>query len=123
MSLSRSRGSICPSPFPGRCKSNVYSQTDVAALITPHHWNKPRMVFVNSMSDRFHPAVPEQFIGRVWDVMARASQHTFQILTKRPERMAKVVQHLRVLANVWLGTSVESADYLSRLDDLRRARA
>jgi protein gp37 len=64
----------------------------------------------------------KNFIARVWDVMARASEHTFQILTKRPE-MAKVAQHLQVLSNVWLGTSVESANYLSRLDDLRRARA
>jgi protein gp37 len=107
----------------GRAKWNGVIRTDEAALVAPLHWNKPRMVFVNSMSDLFHPEVPEEFIARVWDVMARAPEHTFQILTKRPKRMAKVVQHLRVLPNVWLGTSVESTSYLSRLDDLRCAHA
>ena len=107
----------------GRAKWNGIVRTDEAALVAPLHWTKPRMVFVNSMSDLFHAAVPEEFIGRVWDVMARASKHTFQILTKRPKRMAEISQHFPLLSNVWLGTSVESADYLCRLDDLRRARA
>jgi protein gp37 len=107
----------------GRAKWNGTVRTDEAALVAPLHWNRPRMVFVNSMSDLFHAAVPEEFIARVWDVMARASEHTFQILTKRPERMAEAAKHLQVLPNVWLGTSIESAEYLSRLDDLRRARA
>jgi protein gp37 len=107
----------------GRAKWNGIVRTDEAALLAPLHWNKPRMVFVNSMSDLFHAEVPEEFIARVWDVMARASRHTFQILTKRPERMADVTKHFSVLSNVWLGTSVESADYLHRLNDLRRVRA
>src|SRR5262245_14618199 len=107
----------------GRAKWNGIARTDEAVHVASLHRNKLRLEFVNSMSDLFHTGVPEEFIGRVWDVMAIASEHTFQILTKRPERMAKVVQHLRVLPNVWLGTSIESANYLSRLDDLRRARA
>ena len=106
-----------------RAKWNGIVRTDEAVLVAPLHWTKPRMVFVNSMSDLFHPGVPEEFIARVWDVMARASKHTFQILTKRPQRMAEIVQHFPLLSNVWLGTSVENADYLSRLDYLRRARA
>jgi protein gp37 len=81
------------------------------------------MVFVNSMSDLFHADVPEDFIARVWDVMAQASRHKFQILTKRPERMADVAKRLPFLSNVWLGTSIENEDYLGRLDHLRRTRA
>jgi protein gp37 len=107
----------------GRAKWNGVVRTDEAALMAPVHWTKPRMVFVNSMSDLFHAEVSEEFIARVWEVMAHASKHTFQILTKRPERMAKLVQNLPLLSNVWLGTSVESAGYLSRLDDLRHAPA
>jgi protein gp37 len=96
---------------------------DETALNVPLGWSRPRMVFVNSMSDLFHEDIPAHFIERVWAIMARASQHTFQILTKRPERMADVTASLPVLANVWLGTSVENADYLWRLDALRRTRA
>lgn len=107
----------------GRAKWNGIVRTDEAALLAPLRWNKPRMVFVNSMSDLFHAKVPAEFIARVWDVMARASEHTFQILTKRPERMAEIVSKFRVLPNVWLGTSVESAHYLGRLNDLRGASA
>jgi protein gp37 len=81
------------------------------------------MIFVNSMSDLFHEKVPAEFVAKVWDVMGRCPQHTFQILTKRPGRMANLVQPLRQLPNVWLGTSVESADYLGRLDELRRVSA
>jgi protein gp37 len=80
---------------------------DVLSL--PLRWRTPRFVFVNSMSDLFHPRVPEDFIARVFDVMAEADRHVFQILTKRPERMAYVAGRVRPtpLANVWLGTSIE----------------
>jgi protein gp37 len=94
-------------------------RVDEAALLAPLSWRKPRMVFVNSMSDLFHEAVPAEFVARVWDVMREAPRHTFQILTKRPERMAELTQRLPKLTNVWLGTSVENADYLRRLDSLR----
>jgi len=96
---------------------------DEAALLTPLTWRKPRMVFVNSMSDLFHEDVPSSFITRVWSTMATASHHTFQILTKRPDRMRDVTISLPVLPNVWLGTSVENSDYLFRLDLLREVGA
>jgi protein gp37 len=97
--------------------------TDRKSLRAPLTWSKPRMVFVNSMADLFHDEVPADFIADVWDVMRRAQQHTFQILTKRPDRMAAMTANLPVLPNVWLGASVESADYVDRLDHLRRTRA
>ena len=80
------------------------------------------MVFVNSMSDLFHDQVPLAFIREVWAVMAQAEWHTFQILTKRPNRMADAAGHLPVLPNVWLGTSVEDAQHIFRIDELRRVR-
>ena len=96
---------------------------DQKALRAPYQWKKPRMVFVNSMSDLFHEGVSEEFVDRVWTVMADTPQHTYQILTKRPERMAELSTNLPTLRNVWLGTSVENADYLYRLDLLRGTRA
>jgi protein gp37 len=96
---------------------------DAKALDIPTGWSKPRRVFVNSMSDLFHPAVPADFVRRVWDTMQACPQHTFQILTKRPERMRELSLTLPLLPNAWLGTSIESADYLVRLDELRLARA
>lgn len=96
---------------------------DRRALEAPKAWRKPRQIFVNSMSDLFHADVPEAFVRDVWSTMEATPQHTYQILTKRPDRMAKVTQALPTLRNVWLGTSVENADYLDRIDDLRRVRA
>ncbi len=98
---------------------------DPSSLSAPAMWRAPRRVFVNSMSDLFHEDVPEEFIGRVWEAMAATPQHTFQILTKRPERMAEVLQQRRsaVLPHVWLGTSVEAAPQIGRLDALRRVPA
>lgn len=98
---------------------------DETSLDLPRKWRKPRRIFVNSMSDLFHEAVPVEFILRVWKAMAGARQHTFQVLTKRPERMAVVLSSdaFRVLPNVWLGTSVEDARVLHRLDGLRRVPA
>ena len=75
------------------------------------------------MSDLFHEGVPVKFIERVWRVMADTPRHTFQILTKRPERMRAVAKDLPCLPNVWLGTSVENAEYLDRLDELRHVQA
>src|SRR5262249_46376111 len=96
---------------------------DQTALAIPAQWRTPRRIFVNSMSDLFHDAVPIAFIGKVWSVMERTPWHTYQILTKRPNRMAEAAASLPVLNNVWLGTSVESADYLDRIDALRTVRA
>jgi protein gp37 len=94
---------------------------DRAALGIPERWRKPRRIFVNSMSDLFHEAVPANFVAEVWTIMSSTPWHTYQILTKRPDRMA--TRSLPVLRNVWLGTSVENADYLSRIDDLRKVNA
>lgn len=95
---------------------------DEASLDVPLRWRKRRFVFVNSMSDLFHPGVPESFISKVWKTMAAGRQHTFQILTKRPERMQRLAERLPLLPNVWLGTSVERSDYLWRLGELRATR-
>ena len=96
---------------------------DESALEAPMAWRKPRLIFVNSMSDLFQEAVPIDFVRRVWDTMAATPQHTYQILTKRPDRMAAITPDLQLLPNVWLGTSVENAAVLDRLDDLRVTRA
>lgn len=98
---------------------------DEAALSVPLKWRRPRRIFVNSMSDLFHEAVSDDVIARVWEVMAKADRHVFQILTKRPERMSNVLQNLHhpVLPNVWLGTSVEANDYRYRIDYLRNIPA
>lgn len=94
---------------------------DEHSLDAPKVWSKPRKVFVNSMSDLFHPNVPADFIGRVWQVMKETPRHTYQILTKRPDRMGEVLSQpqFEVLRNVWLGTSVEDSRVLHRLDDIR----
>ena len=98
---------------------------DEKSLSIPKTWSKPRKVFVNSMSDLFHPDVPAEFIARVWQVMKDTPRHTYQILTKRPDRMADVLARkpFEILPNVWLGTSVEDDRVLARLDDLRRVPA
>src|SRR5215831_5810043 len=93
---------------------------DRKALEAPKAWRKPRQIFVNSMSDLFHADVPAEFIAEVWSTMAATPQHTYQILTKRPDRMADITQILPVLRNVWLGASVENSEYLDRINDLRR---
>ncbi len=100
-------------------------QLDEASLALPTTWRAPRRIFVNSMSDLFHDDVPSDYIRRVWSVMADTPRHTFQILTKRPARMAEVLRNraFRKLPNVWLGTSVEAAAQLSRLEDLRQVPA
>jgi len=83
---------------------------DEAALELPLRWRKPRRVFVNSMSDLFHPGIPDEWIDRIMAVMRATPQHTYQILTKRPERMVQYCQdNLSVspLENVWWGVSAE----------------
>ena len=86
-------------------------------------WRKPRRIFVNSMSDLFHESVPVAFIRKVWGVMEETPRHTYQILTKRPERMAEVTSDLPLIPNVWLGTSVEDERVLHRIDALRQTPA
>lgn len=108
-------------------------------LDKPLHWRKPRRVFVNSLSDLFHADVPDEFIVKVFDTMGNAPQHVFQVLTKRPQRMASFMvsyyagefsdrgtaerMQMRPFRNVWLGTSIESDKYTFRANHLRRTPA
>ena len=98
---------------------------DKTAISAPLSWKKPQRVFVNSMSDLFQDKANEKFIGQVWRVMEQAHWHSFQVLTKRPERMLEILSkpEFPTLPNVWLGTSVESEDYLGRIDLLRKVPA
>lgn len=95
------------------------------ALNVPLRWRKPRKIFVNSMSDLFQDGVPIEFVRQVWGVMERTPRHIYQILTKRPENMQRAFADggFPTLTNVWLGTSVESDDYIHRIDTLRRVPA
>ena len=92
-------------------------------LELPLSWKKPQTIFVNSMSDLFHDAVPVAFIRRVFDVMGRADWHRFQVLTKRPERLRELNDNLPWAQNIWMGVSVENNDYVHRVDDLRGTNA
>ena len=92
-------------------------------LELPLAWKRPQTIFVNSMSDLFHKDVPLDYIQRVFDVMRRAHWHRFQVLTKRADRLAALDRELEWAANVWMGVSVENADYVDRIDDLQRTRA
>jgi protein gp37 len=98
---------------------------DENALAAPLAWKKPQRIFVNSMSDLFQDNADVAVIRQIWRVMERAHWHSFQVLTKRPERMLGLLSksEFPMLANVWLGTSVESHDYLERIDLLRRVPA
>lgn len=90
-----------------------------SALEIPKRWRRPRLIFVNSMSDMFHEDIPAGDIRRVSTVMAENSRHTFQVLTKRSARLAEVAPLLPWPKNVWMGVSIESQDYAFRADDLR----
>lgn len=93
-------------------------------LDVPRRWKRPRRIFVNSMSDMFHRDVPEDFIFRILDVVRDCPQHTFQVLTKRSERMREVMTNYgTVLPNLWLGVSVETPGQADRIDHLRATPA
>jgi protein gp37 len=98
---------------------------DHASLSAPLEWRRPKRIFVNSMSDLFHEKVPDDFIEKVWRVMAECPQHHFQVLTKRPDRMAAMFHHdrLTVLPNAWLGTSIENAEVSERARHLAVIRS
>lgn len=104
---------------------NGVVREDHAALETPLRWRKPRKIFVNSMSDLFHPDVSDGFILAVWRVMEATPHHHYQILTKRPERMREIVSRSinKILPNVWLGTTVENRAVVGRISDLRSTPA
>jgi protein gp37 len=88
-------------------------------LEQPLKWKRPRVIFVNSMSDLFHERIPDAYIARIFEVMGEASQHTFQILTKRHERMAELARELPWHPNIWIGVTIENRRFVHRADYLR----
>lgn len=94
-----------------------------SALDLPYTWAGPRLIFVNSMSDLFHARVHTDFIKRVFEVMANTPRHTYQLLTKRPFRLARLADALPWPENIWMGVSIETMDYSWRVDSLRKVPA
>ena len=92
-------------------------------LDQPLKWKRPRLIFMNSMSDLFHEDVPDEFIGQVFEVMVEAKQHVFQVLTKRHERLAELAPQLPWPTNVWMGVSIENKRWVRRADYLREVPA
>lgn len=93
------------------------------SLELPLKWKTPQVIFVNSMSDLFHKNVPAEFVARVFDVMNRADWHVYQLLTKRAGRLRSLAGDLPWASHIWMGVSVETAAYRSRIDDLRQTGA
>jgi len=89
------------------------------SLDIPSKWKRPRLIFVNSMSDLFHEDVPLEFIQKVFDVMTENHHHTFQVLTKRSTRLRQIAPRLSWAKNIWIGVSVENVAYTYRIDNLR----
>ena len=89
----------------------------------PRTWKHPRVVFVNSMSDLFHPEIPDEFIKAVFKTMAETLQHTYQILTKRSDRVRSLAPELSWNENIWMGVSIEDKRIIHRLDDLKHVPA
>jgi len=110
---------------PGKGHFNGVVKWHPGELDKPRRWRKPRRVFVNSMSDLFHPGVPNEFIVAVFEVMRDTPRHQYQILTKRPERALEMERAglIEWPPNVWFGTSVEDARVLSRVDAVRSTTA
>jgi protein gp37 len=92
-------------------------------LEMPLRWRRPRAVFVNSMSDLFHEDIPDHYVAQVFDVMVRAEQHTFQILTKRQDRLAELASQLPWRRNIWMGVTIENRRFVHRADALREVPA
>lgn len=89
----------------------------------PFDWKKPKLVFVNSMSDLFHDDVSDDIILRIFDVMNRASLHTFQVLTKRSERLLNLSSRIKWTSNIWMGVSIENQSTIFRCEDLKKTNA
>lgn len=89
------------------------------SLLEPLKWKKPKKIFVCSMSDIFHKDVPFEYIDKIFDVMRQADWHTFQVLTKRSDRLLKYSNNVILPKNVWVGVTVEHKDYISRINDLK----
>lgn len=107
----------------GRAKWTGKIVLDEGSLALPLQWKKGRLIFVNSMSDLFHEHVPLSFIERVFSTMRSTPQHTYQILTKRAERLEELSAKISWPPNVWMGVSVESRAYWSRVSHLRKVPA
>jgi protein gp37 len=93
------------------------------AVDLPLRWKKPQTIFVNSMSDLFLKGIPKEFLLRIFNVMHQAHWHTFQVLTKRSERLLELSAQLSWAANIWMGVTVENRDYIHRIDQLRESGA
>ncbi|MBS4028308.1 MAG: phage Gp37/Gp68 family protein [Ignavibacteriales bacterium] len=93
------------------------------ALEIPYSWHKPKLVFVNSMSDLFHEEIPLSYIQKVFRIMNECSQHTFQVLTKRADVLSEYSKHLSWTSNIWMGVSVENEEMTWRIDELRKTSA
>lgn len=89
----------------------------------PFKWKKPRVIFVNSMSDLFHEDIPDDYVAQVFDVMARADHHVYQVLTKRHERLAVLAPHLPWPNHIWMGVTIENRRFVNRADYLRQVPA
>jgi protein gp37 len=98
-------------------------RTHEDSLMTPFEWKKSKIVFVNSMSDLFHPSVPIAFIKKVFHVMNETPQHTYQVLTKRADRLFEIHEQLNWTSNIWMGVSVEDERVTNRIDFLRQTNA
>lgn len=92
-------------------------------LSDPFKWKKPQLVFVNSMSDLFHENIPDDYIIQVFEIMNQTPNHTYQVLTKRIERILKLASLLNWTNNIWLGVSVESNEFISRINLLKKSLA
>lgn len=104
-------------------KDNFKLKLHPDALLIPSSWKKPKVVFVNSMSDLFHKDVPLDYLQEVFEVMNQNPQHVFQVLTKRAERLYELHDKLRWTHNIWMGVSVESDKVRERIDLLRQTNA
>ena len=104
-------------------KDGFKVRTHEDSLQTPFSWKKPKVVFVNSMSDLFHPKVPLSFIQEVFFVMNETPQHTYQVLTKRADRLFELHEQLNWSSNIWMGVSVEDDRVTDRIDFLRETNA
>src|SRR5439155_5123311 len=106
-----------------RYKNGFHITLHPDVLNLPLRWAKPKMIFVNSMSDLFHDSVPEEYIRRVFKVMAEADWHVFQVLTKRAERLSHLAKNLPWPSHVWQGVSVENHRYVKRITHLQMVPA
>jgi len=92
-------------------------------LEKPLKLKKPQMIFVNSMSDIFHSKIPDEYILKIFEIMNKASWHTFQVLTKRPERLEELKDKINWTDNIWLGTTIESNKYIDRVKFIKKTNA